>query len=111
MLGKAGEFFRGRYVRVEQSTKGHLVTTVYEGFSGPEWEIWGHDSEGHWTATGVSFGEFAHFYTRRVLATLKGDRDDSMRCQFTLREPPEGLLRGGVGRCQISDGGHIHLEF
>ena len=47
MLGKAGELFRGRYVRVEQSTKGHLVTAVYEGFSGPEWEIWGHDSEGH----------------------------------------------------------------
>ncbi|MDX1385626.1 MAG: hypothetical protein R3190_18380, partial [Thermoanaerobaculia bacterium] len=83
----------------------------YDGWSSPEWETWTHDSEGHWTPTGVSFGEFARFYTGKVVATLSSRDGISMRCQITLREPQSGLLGGGSGACQISDGGKLSLEF
>jgi hypothetical protein len=110
-LGADGERFHGPYVRVEKSTRGHLVTAIYQGWSNAEWEMWMHDPDGLWTKTGVSFGEFADFYTGKVVATLEGDRGASMRCQFTLDDPQGGLLSGGSGRCQISNGGSLNLEF
>lgn len=110
-LEKGGEHFRGIYVRVEASTEGHLVTEVYNGWSSPEWEIWQHDPDGNWSATATSFGDFAHFYTGKVVATLEGSEENSMRCRFTLANPHTGLLRDGKGVCQISDGGRIELDF
>lgn len=110
-LGKGGEHFHGSYVRLEKSTKGHLVTAVFNGWSGPEWEMWQHDADGHWTATGVSYGEFARFYTGKVVSTLRGSEGSAMRCQLSLKAPQNGLLGGGSGSCQISDGGKIALEF
>jgi hypothetical protein len=110
-LGKGGEHFRGLYVRVEQSTQGHLVSEVYDGWSAPEWEVWQKDPDGHWTALATSYGEFAHFYTGKVVATLSGSENHSMRCRFTLANSQSDLLQGGKGECQVSDGGRIDLEF
>jgi len=110
-LGKGGEHFRGAYVRVEESTKGELVTEVYDGWSSPEWEAWHHDADGQWTATAQSFGDFEHFYTGKVVATLRGSENHSMRCRFTLTDPQGGWLHGGSGECQISDGARVELEF
>jgi hypothetical protein len=56
-------------------------------------------------------GEFAAFYTGKVVATLSGGRGHSMRCQLSLNDPEGGLLGGGSGRCQVSDGGSLSLEF
>ncbi len=110
-LGKGGEHFRGRYVRVEQSTKGELVTEVYDGWSGPEWEVWRRDADGEWTASAKSFGDFADFYTGKVVATLSGSENHAMRCRFTLKDPQGGWLHGGTGECQISDGSRVELDF
>jgi len=110
-LGKGGEHFRGPYVRVEKSTEGHLVTEVYNGWSGPEWEVWHHDADGRWTETAKSFGEFANFYTGKVVATLNGNDDDVMRCRFTLADPEGGWSHGGTGECQVSDGARVELNF
>lgn len=110
-LGKGGEHFRGSYVRVEKSTKGHLVTAVYDGWSSPEWQVWEHDPDGEWTATATSYGDFAHFYSGKVVATLTGSEHHLMRCHFTLKAPEAGLLGGGEGECQISDRGRVHLQF
>jgi hypothetical protein len=110
-LGAAGEQFHGPYVRVEKSSRGHLVTAVYDGWSSPEWQMWTAEPDGGWTETGVSVGEFAAFYTGKVVATLSGGRGHSMRCQLSLNDPEGGLLGGGSGRCQVSDGGSLSLEF
>lgn len=110
-LGKGGEHFQGIYVRVEASTKGHLVTEVYNGWSSPEWEIWQKDADGHWTATAKSFGEFAHFYTGKIVASLRGNQGHQMRCRFTLTNPQADLLRDGTGECQITNGERIDLNF
>ncbi len=110
-LGSGGERFEGDYLRIQQSTKGDLVTAMSVGWSGPEWQLWKHDADGDWTQEGVSVGEFAHFYTGKVLATLRGDRGHAMRCQLTLKDPEGGLLDGGTGRCQVTDGGSLTLDF
>jgi len=110
-LGKGGERFHGSYVRVEKSSKDHLVTAIYNGWSSPEWEMWQHDPDGQWTATGVSIGDFARFYTGKVVAVLNSKDGRSMRCQLTLKQPQVGLLGGGSGACQVSDGGRLALTF
>jgi len=73
--------------------------------------MWEHGPDGGWIATGTSYGDFAHFYTGRVVATLTGSEQHSMRCQFTLKAPETGLLAGGAGECQISDRGRVQLQF
>ncbi len=110
-LGRGGEHFRGSYVLLEQSTQGHLVTEVYEGWSTPEWTVWEKEPDGHWTAEATTFGDFASFYTGRVVAYLPGSEGHAMRCRFTLSRPGEGFLAGGRGECQTSDGGAVDLTF
>lgn len=110
-LGGAGEQFHGRYVRLEEASKGEVVTTIYDGWSGPQWEVWQHDANGNWTAAATSIGGFARFYSGKVVAILAGDRGSSMRCQMSLKEPQVGLAGGGEGNCQISSGGLLRLVF
>ena len=110
-LGKGGEHFRGRYVLLEQSTQGHLVTEVYDGWSTPEWNVWKKEPDGHWTATATTFGDFANFYTGKVVAYLPGNEGHAMRCRFTLTRPQGGFLAGGTGECQTSDGSTVALQF
>lgn len=111
-LGRGGEHFQGAYMRVEPATKGHIIfTKIYEGWAGPEWAVWQHDADGGWTETASSSAGFAHHYTGKVVASLSGSEHHAMRCHFTLKDPFAGLLHGGEGKCQISDGGQIELEF
>jgi hypothetical protein len=110
-LGRGGEHFRGRYVLLEDSTEGHLVTAVYDGWSAPEWNIWEKEPDGQWTAEATSYGDFADFYTGRVVAYLPGSEGHAMRCRFTLNEPQGGFLKGGKGECQTTRGSRLDLEF
>lgn len=110
-LGKGGEHFQGPYVRVEKSTKGHLLVEVFNGWSSPEWEELQHDPDGDWTATATTYGDFANFYTGKVVATLTGSEGHLMRCRFSLTSPDAGLLGGGEGDCQVSDLGSVRLRF
>jgi hypothetical protein len=110
-LGRGGAHLRGPYTRVEASTQGQLVTEVWDGFGAPEWNTWTHDAQGNWVATGAAFGEFAHFYTGKVVAYLKSPDGPKMRCQIELNEPAEGLLGGGSGSCQVSNGGRVELSW
>jgi len=107
-LGKGGERFDGKYVRVESAPKA-VVTTVYSDWSAQTWEVYAWDP----VAEGEVFDYdlFVKRYSGKVLATLFGDRGDAMRCRFTLQDPERGLLQGGVGECQVSDGGKIDIEF
>jgi hypothetical protein len=110
-LGRGGEHFRGSYTLVQKSTQGHLVTEVYNGWSAPEWDVWKNDGDGHWTAEATSYGDFAHFYTGKVVAYMPGSKGHAMRCRFTLSEPSRGFLAGGSGECQTSDKSTVELRF
>jgi hypothetical protein len=50
-------------------------------------------------------------WSSKVSATLAGDRGRSMSCRLRLRSPQAGLGGGGDGRCLLSDGGRIDLQF
>ena len=110
-LGPGGEAFRGHYVLLQHATAGGLVTEVQDGWSAPEWTVWEKTPDGQWMAEATSDGDFAHFYTGRVVAYLPGDAGHAMRCRFVLEQPDEGFLAGGKGECQTSDGGRVDLEF
>ncbi len=120
-LGAGGEHFRGGYVRVTAQTKVEVVQPIIGGW-GPVWTSfdWGRPVDPWWwgpdSAASEAYGTayysgFVTRYTGSVVASLYGDRTHSMRCRFTLNEPQQGLVGGGVGECQTSDGGVIDANF
>jgi len=119
-LGAGGEHFHGQYVRVTQQTEVDAIAPIVGGW-GPIWSgyAWGPGVDPwYWGAPGVPgaygsayYSGFVTAYTGKVVATLFGNHGHSMRCRFTLNEPYEGLIGGGVGECQTSDGAEIDAEF
>jgi hypothetical protein len=110
-LGAGGAHLRGPYTRVNESTHDQLVTEIWNGFGLPEWNTWSSDGSGDWMETSAGFGEFAEFYTDKVVAYLQSDEGLKMRCQLKLNDPPQGMLQGGDGRCQLSNGGRVDLAW
>ncbi len=108
-LGPGGERFRGSFVRVTSEAKSELVTSVYSAWGSGVWNTveWGPG----WGGEEVTYAGFVKQYSGQVVATLFGDKGDSMRCRFTVSEPLQGLVAGGVGQCQVSNGGKIDVEF
>lgn len=122
-LGQGGERFRGTYVRVTSGTKLESVQPILADW-GPLWEgyAWGPEMDPWWwgPADGMPMGGymnatyypvFVRQYTGKVVATLFGNEGHSMRCRFTLAQPQEGLLGGGVGACESSKGNRISAHF
>ncbi|MBW2282719.1 MAG: hypothetical protein JRG82_18440 [Deltaproteobacteria bacterium] len=111
-LGKGGEHFHGKYVRVQQGPPHAEVETVYREWHAPAYATLDWGEEGNYGPNeGVDIHGFVRQYSGKVLATLFGDREHSMRCRFTLSDPQAGLVGGGVGACQVSDGGRLDVEF
>jgi len=108
-LGKGGEHFNGKYVRIELGQPKAVVTNIYTDWNSEIWNgyVWDPVVEGEV----LDYDVFVNHYSGKVLATLFGDRGNSMRCRFTLQDPERGLLQGGVGECQVSDGGKLDVEF
>lgn len=129
-LGPGGERYAGQYIRVTGETKQTIVEPIIGGW-GPIWSGYGQGAgfEGdpgidpwywgtgqNWNTGGygtayASFQGFVMTYSGKVVATLYGKGDHSMRCRFTLDEPNQGLLGGGKGQCQTSDGGKVEANF
>ena len=78
-------------------------------FWGPRWHPW-EPFGPPWVEEG-DHTTFVRNYSGKVVATLFGDKDNTMRCRFQLTNPEAGLSSGGVGECQISNGGKIDVEF
>jgi hypothetical protein len=110
-LGKGGEHFNGQFVLVESSTSGPVVETIYSDWYAPAWAELDWDTEGNLPGEGVELVGFVHHYTGKVLATLFGNDGRSMRCQLTLNDPRRGMVGGGIGECQVSDGSAIDVQF
>jgi hypothetical protein len=83
---------------------GEIKTTLPDGekFEGKFVEEWvsAHD-------TGY---ETVDAYSGHVEAILFGDKGHTMKCRFRT-EDELGLLSGGIGRCQVSDGRVIDVQF
>lgn len=111
-LGRGGEHFSGEYVLVHEGASAVMVHSMYRDWNAPAWGTLDWGDEGNYGASEVvDIHGFAHRYSGRVVATLFGDRDHSMRCKFTLVDPDAGMVGGGVGSCQVSDGGQLDVQF
>ena len=103
-----GERFTGQFVRVTAGAGPEAFGPYYSAWGpvwGPAWGVgadpWGGD---------VTMVEWVQLYSGKVVATLFGDRGDSMRCRFQLTDPEAGLSGGGVGQCQVSNGWEINVQ-
>jgi hypothetical protein len=101
-----GESFSGKYVHVTSTTTVDVVPPV---FWDPAWSDWG--PFGYPWDDGAGFQAFRRSYSGKVVATLFGDRGDTMRCRFHLQAPEQGMRGGGVGACQVSNGGQLTAMF
>lgn len=110
-LGPGGEHFNGNYVRVEADSPHVVVSDVYTRWYGPSWGALNWGPDGNYGPSGASISVFMHLYSGKVVATLFGNHGSSIRCHFTLNSPDAGLVGGGVGDCQVSDGSQIDVRF
>lgn len=111
-LGRGGEHFKGEYVLVREGASGVRVHTIYRDWNQPAWGTLDWGEEGNYDANEVvDIQGFMHLYTGQVVATLFGNQDHSMRCKFTLMKPDSGMISGGIGNCQVSDGSQVDVKF
>lgn len=103
-----GESFSGKYVQITSTTQQQAVDPFWTGWS-PYWNDWGPFGDG-W-APGRDYPTFRTNYSNKVVATLFGDKGDTMRCRFNLKDPPSGLRGGGTGECQTSKGEQLDVQF
>jgi hypothetical protein len=98
-----GEYFTGRYLQVTSETTADSFGS-WGGWGpwGPGWGDWG---------GGADYATFLENYSGKVVATLFGDRKNTMRCRFQLANPPDGMSGGGVGECQVTNGDKIEAQF
>ena len=111
-LGKDGEHFHGTYVRVQTGEQGVEFESVYNHWNTPTWATLDWGSQGNYFGDyTIGIDGFVNEFTGKVLATLSGDRDHAMRCQFSVDDPTLGLVSGGIGQCQVSDKSLIAVQF
>jgi hypothetical protein len=101
-----GESFSGKYVQITSTT---TADTLPPAFWDDGWPVWG-PFDYPWY-DGPGYTTFVRNYSGKVVATLFGDRGDTMRCRFKLSVPEEGMRGGGVGDCQVSNGGQLTAQF
>jgi predicted small secreted protein len=90
-----GETFKGKYA--DESSSGFVT---------------GFDTEG----TGATIAhkeafEAVESYSGNIEAILFGNKGHIMRCKFRAANSLRGLPSGGEGRCQVSDGRVIDVQF
>lgn len=90
-----GETFKGKYA--DESSSGFVT---------------GFDTEGtEATIVHREAFEAVESYSGNIDAVLFGNKGHTMRCKFRVRNSLRGLPSGGEGRCQVSDGRVIDVQF
>lgn len=107
----SGEEFSGPYEQISPDSAGDTLGTPWGGWGGwpAYWNDWG--SFGAAWVQGKDYATFMQNYSGKVVATLFGNRGDTMRCRFQLANPDEGMAGGGLGECQTSTGAHVEAQF
>jgi hypothetical protein len=101
-----GKVFKGTYFQITRDTRVDHLGPLWDGWGRPYarsgWRYWDRQEE----------REFIKEYSGRVLANLRSQEGDQMRCRFTLISPSRGMAGGGEGRCQLADSSQeINAEF
>jgi hypothetical protein len=102
----SGRVFRGHYYQITRDTRVDRLDPLWDGWDqGPRssnWRYWEPDPD----------YEFVRAYSGRVVANLRAQDGEFMRCRFSLINPQRGMAGGGEGRCQLSDSNReINADF
>jgi len=104
-----GTEYSGRCFEVIDTASGADYAVLWEGWP----EHWGEWPEDGPVVEISDWPTFVKIYTGRVIASLESsDGTKRLRCRFHLDKPREGLVGGGTGECQASNGetvGHVVL--
>lgn len=102
-----GEHFEGDFVQLTRATPVEVYEPVYDGwYDYADWEPFGEP----WT-DGETTTVWVNNYTEKVVAQLRSDRGDHMRCRFNLDDADRGMSGGGIGECQLSSGRTVRALF
>ncbi len=101
-----GRVFNGTYFQITSETRVDRLDPLWTGWGRPSrrgsWRYWAYESR----------SELVRTYTGQVLANMRAEDGEYMRCNFTLISPSRGLMDGGVGTCQLSESEQeINAEF
>jgi hypothetical protein len=101
-----GRVFKGKYYQITDSAHAEHLDPLWEGWTRPShsdsWRYWSDEDK----------REFVREYDGRVLANLRANDGEHMRCRFTLASPTRGMSGGGEGRCQLSQSSReVNAEF
>jgi hypothetical protein len=104
-----GKRFSG-YFAVIHEEGAPIITSVYRRWDNPAYTAhdWGAGFDGF---EPVDYATFVRVYSGRVLATLASKRGTAMRCNLEPTSVESGPLAHARGRCQISDGGRLDIDF
>jgi len=97
-----GRTFSGPYLQVTSEAR-------TDDFA-PMWIGWGYGWR-DWDREPYPDTEFTTLYSNRVMANLKSSDGQRMRCHFDLSHPSEGMSGGGLGQCQLQNGGTVDAVF
>ncbi len=102
-----GERFTGEFVQLARSTPVQVYEPLYDGWY--DYDDWG--AFGDPWYDGSTTTVWVYNYTNKVVARLRSDRGDHMRCRFRLDETERGMGGGGTGECQLSSGRRVRAIF
>lgn len=98
-----GSHYAGRYFEVVKTADADVYGPAWVGWR-PYWPGW----RMGWYSGPVrdlDWPGFVTIYTGKVIANMKSDDDASrLRCRFRIDDPRAGLVHGGHGDCQLSNG-------
>jgi hypothetical protein len=103
------ERFEGYYARIHEQGA-PIITSVYKDWGDQAFanHAWGPGWDGF---EPVDYATFVRAYSGRVLASLSGSAGSALRCNLETTRPERGVLAGARGRCQVSDGGFVKIDF
>jgi len=98
-----GRVFRGPYLRIARSMPPSRLDPLLEGWATP-WNFWVYWERPYAIA-------FANYYHGRLLANLKAEAGDRLRCNFALARASKTPTGGERGVCQFADGRLVEAAF
>lgn len=104
----SGAAYTGRFFQITRQTQRETLTPMWDGWN-EGWYDWPYWSQ-PWPAT-YNVTQFITQYSGKVVANLKTNGGQRMRCRFHIAEPVHGMSSGGSGECQLSDGRVINAVF
>jgi hypothetical protein len=103
-----GTTLQGRFFQITQQTRADVLSPLWLRWNRGwyDWPYWGYPLGAPHVAT-----QFITHYSGKVVATLEAPGELRMRCRFHLVDPSSGMLSGGEGECQLSDGRTVRATF